>query len=372
MGIQPINNNGSVLLRFTHQRKRYSIAGFGKYTDPIAQAKAQAIAAKITADMALGTFDITLDSYKPQNLSPVATKQAKQNQQSSNESLANILNSFIQYKSDEGSLSNSRIKNFGTWQNWIARTESHHQNDVSALIKLAIGQFPAYRPRILFGLLKQALEWHSRSSEYSLPDWDELGKLIPKSKKGENQIDLDGEINPFTEMERDAILDHLKGHPRYGDYYQYVAFLFFTGCRPGEATGLRWGSVSKDKLTFRESLTVNDHSQRLKSQKSRTISISPRVRIILTELPMGEKDDFVFRYPDGKPIISKDLASHKWKAVLEGAGVEYRKLYNTRHTFATLAIKRGISPQILARHLGNTIAMIDRYYCGSTTDIIIE
>lgn len=372
MSIHPINNNGSAILRFTYQGKRYSLSGFGKFSDAIAIAKCQAIAAKIQADIALNVFDTSLASYKQSLAQPIDSKGKKGKDSDDDTSIAKLLNRFIQYKDHCGDVSNSRIRQFMSLAKFVANTEPVHKNDHASLIQTACKQWETYRVRVLISLMRQAYEWQSRTSDVSIPDWESLGKLLPRTKKGDGDIDLIGEINPFSEVERDTILEYVRSDERYSDYWHYIAFLFFTGCRPGEASGLRWNAVNGKTITFRESITQYDHSQRLKTQKSRTISINSTVSALLESLKRRGDDELVFSIDGTHPITARDVSAWRWKRILDACGIPHRKFYNCRHTFATLAIKRGVSPQILARHLGNSVAIIDKYYCGDTSDVIIE
>ncbi len=55
---------------------------------------------------------------------------------------------------------------------------------------------------------------------------------------------------------------------------------------------------------------------------------------------------------------------HVWKPALEKAGLEKRRLYETRHTFATLMLDAGELPGWVQKMMGHeTLQMIhDRYY----------
>jgi integrase len=52
----------------------------------------------------------------------------------------------------------------------------------------------------------------------------------------------------------------------------------------------------------------------------------------------------------------------EWKAALRAAGVEHRRIYDLRHTYATWSIAAGISLFALSRRMGTSIAMIDATY----------
>jgi integrase len=50
------------------------------------------------------------------------------------------------------------------------------------------------------------------------------------------------EPDPYTEAERDTILDFYRNRRPYNEY-AFVYFRFYTGARPSEAVALKWGSV---------------------------------------------------------------------------------------------------------------------------------
>ena len=58
------------------------------------------------------------------------------------------------------------------------------------------------------------------------------------------------------------------------------------------------------------------------------------------------------------------VIQHVWKPALEKAGLEKRRLYETRHTFATLMLDGGELPGWVQKMMGHeTLQMIhDRYY----------
>jgi integrase len=68
-----------------------------------------------------------------------------------------------------------------------------------------------------------------------------------------------------------------------------------------------------------------------------------------------EAADLVFTTPAGRPIYSDKLAQ-RFKAMLRGAGLPTIRLYDLRHTAATLALSAGIPPKVVAERLGHASA----------------
>lgn len=85
-------------------------------------------------------------------------------------------------------------------------------------------------------------------------------------------------VKPFTIPELRAIITGFKTHPQYSHYTDFVIFLASTGCRFGEAAGLRWKHLDDDFSTawIGESIT-RGHQKGTKTEKTRTIQLSPSV-----------------------------------------------------------------------------------------------
>jgi hypothetical protein len=55
--------------------------------------------------------------------------------------------------------------------------------------------------------------------------------------------------------------------------------------------------------------------------------------------------------------------NRNWKPAQRAAGITpLRRVYDLRHTFATFALRAGISTFDVSRYMGTSLAMIDRHY----------
>ena len=93
-------------------------------------------------------------------------------------------------------------------------------------------------------------------------------------------------IKPFTILELQAIIEGFTSDPYYSHYADFVIFLANTGCRPGEAAGLRWKSLGDDYATawIGESISRSHQSTKgTKTGKSRTIQLPTSVRSMLKD-----------------------------------------------------------------------------------------
>jgi len=76
------------------------------------------------------------------------------------------------------------------------------------------------------------------------------------------------------------------------------------------------------------------------------------------------KSEYVFLNQYGRTLLPDSVNSHVWKTALRKAGLRERRLYETRHTFATLMLDGGELPGWVQRMMGHeTLQMIhERYY----------
>jgi integrase len=57
---------------------------------------------------------------------------------------------------------------------------------------------------------------------------------------------------------------------------------------------------------------------------------------------------------EGRPIDLNTLRRRIWYPALKRGGIRARRLYQTRHTFATLMLATGENPEWIAKQLGHT------------------
>lgn len=184
----------------------------------------------------------------------------------------------------------------------------------------------------------------------------------------------DDDINPFTLAERNAIIaaveqnqfSRFKG--KHSQYAAYLKFLFFTGARTSEALALKWENLKNSCICFEEAYVLSRGKmvkrKRLKTQKRRLFPVNKQLIDLFDSIE--RVDQHIFTLPDGKPINHNAFRLGCWKTVLAKLGLEYRKPYQTRHTFITLAINEGnMRVHDVARLVGNSPEVIYRNYLGT-------
>jgi integrase len=146
----------------------------------------------------------------------------------------------------------------------------------------------------------------------------------------------------------------------------------FTGMRPGEYLGLRWEDLNlkKGAVTVQRALVKTTDGYRLDEPKTdrsrRTIPIPASVVEALrrhkTEqleerLRLGgtwEQPDLVFTNELGGFLERQNLLHRHFRKALKVAGLPITlRLYDLRHTAATLLLAAGIHPKVASERLGH-------------------
>ncbi|MGJ3252528.1 MAG: site-specific integrase [Elainellaceae cyanobacterium] len=183
----------------------------------------------------------------------------------------------------------------------------------------------------------------------------------------------------FTVEERDRIIEAFETHKgkgiSYRHYAPFVKFLFWTGCRPSEAIGLRWGSITPDcgRIHFHESIVeISGKLERRYEDKTsvkRWFSCPRKLQNLLQSVKLRNPtpEDLVFPSPKGKIIIESNFADRAWRTILTSLGLNEKdgvKMtpYNCRDTFITLQALQGHSSTTIARWVGNSSKVIEERY----------
>jgi integrase len=83
----------------------------------------------------------------------------------------------------------------------------------------------------------------------------------------------------------------------------------------------------------------------------------------LERLRMGAQTDLVFPALRGGYFDLHNFRRRAWMPAQRAVGITpLRRVYDLRHTFATFALRAGISTFDLSRYMGASLTMIDRHY----------
>jgi integrase len=214
---------------------------------------------------------------------------------------------------------------------------------------------PAGSRHDVFRAFRQVLAW---GIEQELTTRNPaLGIRNPKRKRHERRP-----IVPFETWEQvDSVVEELD--PRYA---AIPVVLVGTGLRPEEMFGLERRDVDREAgvLHVRRRFTQGVLKQGGKTDGStRAVPLRQRVRDALEAMPPRIDSPLLFPAPRGGYIDLEKFRHREWAPALRAAGIEHRRVYDCRHTFATWAIEDGrLSLIRLAKMMGTSVRELEDTY----------
>src|SRR6266508_3381697 len=169
------------------------------------------------------------------------------------------------------------------------------------------------------------------------------------------------EKRPFESWnELDALATELG--PRYGPL---VLFAAATGLRAGEWIALEHRDIDREaRVLYIRGAYRNGRIKWPKTEASvRAVPLQTIALAALERLPANGRSRLVFPSPSGGHFDLHNFRNRHWKpAQLAAEITPLRRVYDLRHTFATFALRAGISTFDLSRYMGTSLGMIDRHY----------
>ena len=199
--------------------------------------------------------------------------------------------------------------------------------------------------------LRQVL---NRAVAWGLLDSNPAKRGVP------NQLRRSKEKRPFESWQQiDAIAERLS--PVYGPM---VVFAAATGLRPSELFALEQRDIDRDLgVVYVRRAYANGRLKHTKTRLStRAVPLQAIALEALDRLPRSE-NPILFPNARGGRVDFRVFGRRHWKPAQTAAGIEpLRGLYDLRHTYATFALRAGVSVFAVSRFMGSSIAMIDYHY----------
>jgi integrase len=248
----------------------------------------------------------------------------------------------------------------------VAQLRPHHIEDLYGEL-VAEGQSGSSVRKIHWAL-RQSLAWAHRRG-YVLTIATDGVELPPLGAR---------EMAPPSSDDVRTVIDHLlTTDPDWGTL---VAVIAWTGCRRGEAAGLRWEDVdlAKGNVLIRRSVAVVPGGSQVKGTKTgniRRIAIGPKtVKLLKAQRKRSDeraktcgtrvqRTSYIFS-PDpagGRPY-NPYTVTRTFRTACQKAGVPRMRLHDLRHHSATTLLKSGASVgEVMDRHGWRTVEMVNRY-----------
>lgn len=214
-----------------------------------------------------------------------------------------------------------------------------------------------YVHTLLRNSLQQAIKWERI---YRNPA-DLVSDELPKQRREE--------MKALTPEQAAAFMEATV----YSPMKAFFSLLLSSGMRPGEALGLKWADVDFDnkRVTVNRSLTrYRGGGWSLEEPKTarsrRSIPLPPTVIDDLKEHKRGQNEKilaakegeyndqgFVFAAKNGEPLSDRNILMRHFKPLLKATGLPDIRLYDLRHSCATLLLAAGENPKIVSERLGH-------------------
>lgn len=331
----------------------------------------------IATDISLSRFDDTLESYQfwaSNKIEPGAIAAKKPEKHKYN--LLELWQKFTDYQ--ETQIEQTTILNrYVTVLRYTQRLPTQSLAEAVEIRDWLINSTTKQMAWSLINHYSQCCEWAINSALITENPFKKLKTKQPKKKT------TGVHYSAFTLEHRDIIIKGFESHPKYSNYSSLIKFLFWSGCRPGEAFALTWGDISENCCKININKSRNSH-RILKSTKNGIKRVFPtksgsKLQTLLQEIrPQNTNPNaLIFTNELGGNLSSptmrkiwKGYTCHGYKytgvvqdLVNKGELPYYLKPYATRHTFATWAITQGISPDKVAKWIGDRVETVLKYYC---------
>jgi len=211
---------------------------------------------------------------------------------------------------------------------------------------------------VLNAAFRQALRWEM------ILEVPTKGLKLPRIRRREMRVLSLEESKTFLRFALPTI---------YGTLF---AVAITTGMRPSECIGLKWQDIDWERKTISVKRTLRkgptgqwEYGETKRAGSRRLIRLQNWVLARLKQLmefqaahPVVDPEewpeavDLIFVTEFGRPVNVNSLVYKHFKPILKRAELPNIRLYDLRHTAATLALTVGVSPKVVSKQLGHTSA----------------
>ncbi|MEO0538549.1 MAG: tyrosine-type recombinase/integrase [Cyanobacteria bacterium P01_A01_bin.123] len=353
--VSVVGCNGSLRLEWRvrkGEKKRYLSPGLRD--TPLNRQIALQRAIAIENDLVTGNYDPTLAKYKSHA------------EGFNGDPLVKVFERFMQYKRSRDLIRDRTLEKYDAvlanlkryfGQRSITEIE---EKDAVKFRDWLLGNVSKGTAKTYITLTGSCLTWAIKQQIVLANPFLDLSKSI---KVPSRQVE-----QPYTPEEIQLILAQFEQSRHYCFYTDYVAFLFDTGVRLEEAAGLKWGHVSRNCSTvWIGEVATRGVTKETKTGKARSIrlgeGLKQRLNTRRDRAQFTKKGDLVFPAKKGG-AIRDDTFRKVWQKNLEALGIDYRRPYCSRHTWASYALNK-ISPAEVAQMMGDNPQTVFKNYAGA-------
>lgn len=372
------NVEGRIRLRWRLNGERYSLNLPYPYSSENMHHAAIKVA-EINLDILRGSFDPSLERYKPPAIvKPTKTKLVEKLLPEVNSTHFLFLNDLVgKFNHWGNNIRNIDVENSIDYlytrkllEKWVNVPIEHIAEKLNAedWVTTTYNRRLHYLKTFFTWLLTNGIISHN----YLV---DVCRKKDKEKKKNPKRRPLEvNEILEFLEAIKNDTHCPKASRFKHSHYYPFLALIFYTGVRNAEAIGIREKHIdfASGKIEISEALarTIkgSHHSARkqkgTKTENIRYLVIDPDIKNLLLKQVEGKKpNDLVFPSPRGVSIDDRMFQRRIMKPVFIKMKMDIRDLYAARHSFGTRAIQQGMALTDVAYLMGHsTIETAARNY----------
>jgi integrase len=188
------------------------------------------------------------------------------------------------------------------------------------------------------------------------------GRKRGKKAEALTQAERLQKIRPLSWKDRDALLSEAASDRRHSVLF---ATLVKAGLRPGEGFALKPMDIDFKNQTLRVERAATDDGQvkDTKTHEARTVDLTPDLTGTLKRhltwlraeaLRNGSGEpEWLFPRADGT-LMNKDYAAGVFRRILRRAGLPHYRVYDLRHTFASLLLAESAPITYVSAQLGHS------------------
>lgn len=187
-----------------------------------------------------------------------------------------------------------------------------------------------------------------------LYDYIDSSPFIIKRPKSNSEY----KIMPFTLDEIHALINNAP--PRIQNL---IAIAFYSGMRIGEVIGLKWKDINFKEKTIDIKRTITSGIEQLPKTKYsyRTIDmINQCEKYLLSQKKITGLGEYIFLSSNLQPYSSSSSLTYSWKKLLKNLNIEYRSIYQLRHSFASNMLSNGENELWVSQMMGHKSSDITR------------
>ncbi len=207
-----------------------------------------------------------------------------------------------------------------------------------------------YTNAVLQSAFRQAVRWKMLAED----PW--VGVDLPRMKRREMEALSVEQCRRFLAVARET------------KWFALYALALTSGMRPSEYLALKWSDIDWDRGAASVCRTIQhskagflfDDTKRKRSR--RVVKLQDFVQKALDSLRNSQlhakedgcqaEPDLIFRSRTDSPLKQRNV-KREFRRLLEAAGIRPIRLYDLRHTAATLAVAAGVSVKVISDQLGH-------------------